>query len=42
MRIIKGFVSMANTFGRLLNTMNQLCLKGGDYRKNLFAADESG
>ena len=33
MRIIKGFVSMAHPFGRPFNTMNQLCLKGGNYRK---------
>jgi hypothetical protein len=33
---------MANPFGRLFNPMNQLYLKGGNYRKNLFAADKSG
>ena len=42
MRIIKGFVSMAHPFGRLFNTMNQLCLKGGNSLKNLFAADKGG
>jgi hypothetical protein len=41
MRIIKGFVSMAHPFGRLLNTMNQLCLKGAITEKKI-AADKNG